>query len=51
MAMILMNVVRGQIVPRIARHFDQFFEKILETQKIRQIDGRFRRNLTPKQIY
>ena len=36
---------------KIARHFDEFFEKILETQKIRQIDGRFRRNLTPNQIH
>ena len=46
-----MDVVRGRILPKIAHPFDEFFEKILETQKIRQIDGRFRRNLTPKQIY
>ena len=46
-----MDVVRGRILPKIARHFDEIFQKILVTQKIRQIDGRFRRNLTPNQIH
>ena len=42
-----MDVSRGRILAKNGRHFDEFFEKNLETQKIRQNDGRFWQNLTP----
>ena len=51
MARILMDLVRAQILPKIGPHFDEIFEEHLETKKFRQNDGRFRRNLTSKQIH
>ena len=51
MARILMDVDKVRILPKIGRHFDEIFEENLETKKIRQNDGRFRRNLTPEQIH
>ncbi len=48
MAMILIDLVRVQIWPKIGRHFDEIFEEHLETKKIRQNNGRFWRNSTPK---
>ena len=51
MARILIDLVGVQIFPKIGRHFDEIFEQHLETEKNRLNDGRFRQNLTPKQIH
>ena len=47
MARMSMDLVRGQISPKIGRHFDEFFCKSLKNKKNRQTDDQFHVKMHP----
>ena len=51
MARIFKDLDKDAFSHEIGHQFDEFFCKSLKNKKIRQNDGRFRQNLTPKRIH